>query len=439
MHYYTHNPAQYLMATAHLDERRDLFYRRLRDTYVFREGRLPVVLGEVAKIVRARTEAGRKAVAAVLTEFFRWSDDAGWKLPELDAQIEAVARARGSAAGAPGVLSAAIAAATGARVVAPELVLDGGAVGGPSGDAYRQQRSRLARKSMFAVLRERGQTMPATTGGDALRAAVDALPDRAQVWPRVWAQVDRELAGYVAKRGAGVAAHVTADVTDVTANKEDKEIKEGDQRDVTLDVTGDAAAHTCDIENPGIGVATASLDRNVAGLEGGEGAAAATRRVLAATQAPLGGMLAAVPVVAAAGAYTAVVEAMRAAGLHTASAGDAELRRLVDDGAPVEAFAEAATVAVQRLKPLAWALARVRGKRDDAAATGSAPGSAAEPAMSSEQVGHALPPGVSVDQAGQQLARMQQLGRIRPGLTLGEVMGSPAARAVLLAVLRRAA
>lgn len=389
MHYYTHNPASYLMATVHLDERRDLFLRRLRDAYVFREGKLPVLVADVARLVRAKTEAARKAVGSVLHEFFTWSDDAGWRLPELDAQIEAVSRGRGGVAGAHGVVAAAAAQAlkgpapvTVHHQAAPMLAGEGG----PTAEAMRTQKSRLVRKYLFAELGKRGQIMPGKTTGAALQSAVNALPDRADAWRDVWAAVRCDMAAYEAKRSRDVAvtsrdegglfADVTADhvtnVTDVTANNQELITQQGVARDVTLVADCDVAAHTGDVQQPGAGVADVMPVRDVAGYEKSQGEAGRAVQALAVRQAPLAGMLAAVPVVAAAGRYTAVVEAMRAAGLVTVSAGDAELRRLVDAGAPVDAFAEAATEAVRRVKPLAWALARVKGKREDAAVGGAA-------------------------------------------------------------------
>lgn len=390
MHYYTHNPASYLMATAHLDDRRDLFFRRLRDAYVFREGRLPVLVADVARLVRAKTEAARKAVAAVLSEFFTWSDDAGWRLPELDAQIEVASRGRGGVAGAHGVVAAAAAQAF--KAPAPVTVHQApmsapmlAGEGGPTADAVRQQKSRLVRRYLFAELGQRGQIMPGKTSGAALQAAVNALPDRADAWRDVWAAVRRDMAAYEAKRSRDVAANspdegglfadVTADhvtnVTDVTANNQEPITQNGVARDVTLVADCDVAAHTGDVQQLGSGVADVVPVRDVAGHEKSQVEAGKVVQALSVRQAPLAGMLAAVPVVAAAGKYTAVVEAMRAAGLVTVSAGDAELRRLVDAGAPVDAFGEAATEAVRRGKPLAWALARVKGKREDAAVGGA--------------------------------------------------------------------
>lgn len=68
---------------------------------------------------------------------------------------------------------------------------------------------------------------------------------------------------------------------------------------------------------------------------------------------------------------------MAAAGLTSATPGDAGLLALLAQGVTVEELTEAATAAHKGKKGYQWALARVRGKREDAAARGALPACAA--------------------------------------------------------------
>ena len=345
------------MATAHLTEREDLFYRRLRDIYMFMEGRLPVVASEVARLVRAKTNAARTAVTAVLRAYFAWDDERGWHLPELDGQIANITR-RARATEQP--MGAAL-DTTPVRVAVPVPTYLPTETSGPSGDAVRAQRSRLTRSAMYRALQALGHAPNALAKGDALRDAINALPNKSDIWRDIYSKVDVQMADYVAKRTGPATPVAPADVTPntshVTANKETQEPNtQSVDRDVTADST--VAAHA---------------------LESQASTANTVRDHLNAVQVPLGGMLSIVVASkttpdAALDPYQAAAAAMRGAGCFDAAHGDAKLRRLVDVGVSREVLIEAASAASARGHGLAWALGRVEGKLKDAAAVGEGVG-----------------------------------------------------------------
>lgn len=365
MNYYSHHIKDYMMATAHLTEREDLFYRRLRDIYMFAEGRLPVVASEVARLVRAKTNAARAAVTAVLHSYFTWDDTRGWHLPELDGQIANIKlRARATATEQP--MGAVVdTAPVRVAVPVPTYLPTATKTSGPSGDAVRAQRSRLKRSAMFRALQELGHAPDGLAKGDDLGKVINSLPNRADIWRDIYSKIDAGMAEYVAKRTSpaavsttpvvAVVVDVTPDVTPntshVTADKDTQEPNKSVGRDVTAD--GDVAAHA---------------------VESQAATAKEVQDALGATQMPLGGMLSIVASNstpdAALDPYQAAAAAMRGAGCFDAVRGDAKLRRLVDVGVSREVLIEAAGAAAARGHGLAWALGRVEGKLKDAAATG---------------------------------------------------------------------
>ena len=100
MNFYPHNIGDYMAATAHLSELEDLYYRRLLEIYYTREEPIPGDVERACKLVRAQSPAAKKAVAAVLGEFFERTDR-GWANARCDEEIERVngkkAKAKASA------------------------------------------------------------------------------------------------------------------------------------------------------------------------------------------------------------------------------------------------------------------------------------------------------------------------------------------------------
>lgn len=87
MRHYAFNAGDYAAATAHLSDAEDLAYRRLLDAYYVREAPLPAEVAACCRLARATTPAARKAVEAVLREFFTAQSD-GWHQKRADAEIE---------------------------------------------------------------------------------------------------------------------------------------------------------------------------------------------------------------------------------------------------------------------------------------------------------------------------------------------------------------
>lgn len=86
MNYYEHHLGDYLRDTAHLSMLEDAAYRRLLDAYYIREKALPLDVRECCKLVRATSKQERDAVAYVLREFFRETED-GYRQKRADAEI----------------------------------------------------------------------------------------------------------------------------------------------------------------------------------------------------------------------------------------------------------------------------------------------------------------------------------------------------------------
>lgn len=86
MRHYAFNVGDYAAATVHLSDAEDLAYRRLLDAYYAREAPLPADVAACCRLARATTPATRKAVEAVLREFFSPAPD-GWHQPRCDIEI----------------------------------------------------------------------------------------------------------------------------------------------------------------------------------------------------------------------------------------------------------------------------------------------------------------------------------------------------------------
>lgn len=85
MNYYPFHLGDYAAHTAHLEPMEDLAYRRMLDAYYLREAPLPVDVGEVARLVRMRSNLAE--VEAVLREFFTLQDD-GWHQERCDSELD---------------------------------------------------------------------------------------------------------------------------------------------------------------------------------------------------------------------------------------------------------------------------------------------------------------------------------------------------------------
>lgn len=85
MHYYPFNIGDYIRDTAHLAPMEDLVYRRLIDLYYLKEA--PIAFDEtlVARLIRLPEHAD--VVGRMLVEFFE-RDDAGWRNPRCDREID---------------------------------------------------------------------------------------------------------------------------------------------------------------------------------------------------------------------------------------------------------------------------------------------------------------------------------------------------------------
>jgi uncharacterized protein YdaU (DUF1376 family) len=84
--WYAFYPADYGRDTGHLSLVEHGAYRALLDHYYATAAPLPRDEARLLHLCRANTRAERKAVRAVLREFFR-SSDAGWHHPRVDAEL----------------------------------------------------------------------------------------------------------------------------------------------------------------------------------------------------------------------------------------------------------------------------------------------------------------------------------------------------------------
>ncbi len=86
LNFYKHHLGDYAAATSHLSWDEDCAYRRLIDQYYKRETPIPVDVKEACRLVRAATPSQRRAVEAVLREFFRLNPD-GWHQNRCNEEI----------------------------------------------------------------------------------------------------------------------------------------------------------------------------------------------------------------------------------------------------------------------------------------------------------------------------------------------------------------
>ena len=88
MNFYKHHLGDYASKTQHLSWDEDCAYRRLLDQYYKREAAIPADIKEACRLARATTSAQKRAVEAVLREFFTLTDT-GWHQGRCDEEIEA--------------------------------------------------------------------------------------------------------------------------------------------------------------------------------------------------------------------------------------------------------------------------------------------------------------------------------------------------------------
>lgn len=84
MNYYEKHIGDYLRDAGHLSLLEHGVYNRLLDVYYTREG--PIPLDQAARLIGARSESEREALAGVLDEFFHQTQ-AGWAHTRCDAEI----------------------------------------------------------------------------------------------------------------------------------------------------------------------------------------------------------------------------------------------------------------------------------------------------------------------------------------------------------------
>lgn len=88
MNFYKHHLGDYAAATVHLSWDEDCAYRRLMEQYYKREAPIPADVKEACRLARATTPAQKRAVEAVLREFFALESD-GWHQKRCDEEINA--------------------------------------------------------------------------------------------------------------------------------------------------------------------------------------------------------------------------------------------------------------------------------------------------------------------------------------------------------------
>lgn len=86
VHYFRHNIGDYRRDTAHLTLLEHGCYRQLLDTYYLHEQAIPLDIDSVCRRLLARSDDERKAVEAILAEFFTRTDE-GWIHGRCDAEI----------------------------------------------------------------------------------------------------------------------------------------------------------------------------------------------------------------------------------------------------------------------------------------------------------------------------------------------------------------
>lgn len=87
MNFYSHHLGDYARNTRHLTMLEHGAYRLLIDLYYSREVPLPADEKSLSRLVCARTDEEKEAVATVLSEFFELTDD-GWRHARCDEEIE---------------------------------------------------------------------------------------------------------------------------------------------------------------------------------------------------------------------------------------------------------------------------------------------------------------------------------------------------------------
>lgn len=158
MNFYKHHLGDYAAGTSHLTWDEDCAYRRLIDQYYKREAPIPADLKEACRLARAQTPAQRRAVEAVLKEFFDLRED-GWHQKRCDEELAEAA----------------------------ELGIDRDAKN--ANEKERQRRHREMRRSMFEFLRGHGLVPKWDTTTETLRAMCDKATGDAPVTQPVTSQV----------------------------------------------------------------------------------------------------------------------------------------------------------------------------------------------------------------------------------------------------------
>lgn len=87
MNYFEYHIGDYIKSTAHLSMLEDAAYRRLIDAYYTREAPLPLERAACYRLARAQAKDERRAVDAVLDEFFSLFPE-GWRQKRCDEEIE---------------------------------------------------------------------------------------------------------------------------------------------------------------------------------------------------------------------------------------------------------------------------------------------------------------------------------------------------------------
>ena len=96
MNYYEHHIGDYAQATVHLSLLEDGAYSRLIRKYYAEEKPLPVDVQAVQRLIVARTDEEKQAVADILKEFFTLEED-GWHNKRCDEEIARYREKQGKA------------------------------------------------------------------------------------------------------------------------------------------------------------------------------------------------------------------------------------------------------------------------------------------------------------------------------------------------------
>ena len=86
MNHYPRHVGDWMTATAHLTPIEECMYSRMVDQYYAREVPLPADVAACCRLVRAASPVERKAVYAMLLEFFHLDDD-GWHQKRCDEEL----------------------------------------------------------------------------------------------------------------------------------------------------------------------------------------------------------------------------------------------------------------------------------------------------------------------------------------------------------------